>query len=204
MGILQNFLAELDRFRRDVAFDSDSSSNLTTRTRIKKRSHKKTRRPKFSPIQNCSASSSKSESDAVDSEFARVLNNLGVHSSQKKDEKSSKNHKSKHSKKSTSSDSTVSSESSNHSYHKYKSNSKKKSRHHHSRCKHDTSSSTSRNSSISSSSNDSDSRKQRKSKIDLTQTYKIMKSFDLKFSGNDNENAELFLEELMDCIKTQS
>lgn len=28
-----------------------------------------------------------------------------------------------------------------------------------------------------------------------------MKSFDLKFSGNDNENAELFLEELIDCIE---
>lgn len=27
-----------------------------------------------------------------------------------------------------------------------------------------------------------------------------MKSFDLKFSGNENENAELFLEELIDCI----
>lgn len=35
-------------------------------------------------------------------------------------------------------------------------------------------------------------------------TYKILNSFALKFSGNSNEDAELFLEELIDCVKNSS
>ena len=31
-----------------------------------------------------------------------------------------------------------------------------------------------------------------------------MKSFDLKFHGNENENAELFLDELRDCIENSN
>ena len=70
--------------------------------------------------------------------------------------------------------------------------------------RHSSPSSDSSRSSSTSSDSSFSNRKRRshhKSRFNYTQTYKIMKSFDLKFHGNDNENAELFLDELKDCIE---
>lgn len=51
------------------------------------------------------------------------------------------------------------------------------------------------------SSSDYKSKSKKHKHLHLEKTFKILKSFDLKFHGNENENATLFLEELSCCLK---
>lgn len=191
-----------------VASTSSKASFATSTVQKGKKKSRKSVSPKLSPIRKLrdkKSESSDSESDDDTDELDGVLKRLKIRIPPKKTDPKSKK---KRNKKHLSNDSVdESSDSRSSKSHDYRRKSKKSPKLHRRR-RRGRSYSTSSSSSSSSDSDSSDlsscdSRSRKKSR-DLTQTYKIIKSFDLKFDGKESENAELFLEELMDCVKNSS
>ena len=202
VGMMKQIIADLVSGKLHDSF-SDSSISIKSSTAIKnKRTSKRTPLPNLSPIaKNSSTSDSESGSQSKASQLSKVLDELRIDMARPK----KISHKKRPPTSSSSSDSRRLSDA---RLATPIPKSKRKSHNRHKRHVRDTSSSSSDSTLSSSSSSSSDSRhaKKRTSRpkrksIDLPQVYKIMKSFDLKFSGNENENAELFLEELLDCVE---
>lgn len=201
----------LKRILTDIRFQhSDSGESLKSSTVIKHPKSQKPKKPSLSPITKSSSSDSEDSNHSKVSQLSKIMKRLGVTPDPTK---LNINIKSKLRKPKVLDSEASSSDSRDSSCSKKNANKilvreprANFKRHKRDPCRLSSSGPESSSSSSSTSSDDSGQKLKRKRKpkrtlTDLPQTYKVMKSFDLKFSGNDNENAELFLEELLDCVE---